>query len=1100
MRRRLVKCITIALAVLLLSACVPVAETSKTPKGKLVINEVMSQNKGYLYKSGTPDWIELYNAGEGEVNLSAYMLEDKSDNAPAVLPNVVLKPHEYILIYCDKDKTGEYGELSVDFALSAAGDMLTLYDISGSILQRLELPRLSADISFARRADGGYAYCAKPTANAANDDSALYDSLAMAETARQSALLTDCPIVINEVVSKCQGCAHCSCGKAADWAELYNPTDEPFSLDGFALANDVMDYGKLLAKGLIIEPHSYLVIYGCDCGAQDAADFRLSSSGATLYLLYGCSKPLLTLEIPALPTDMSFAHDAQGEYGYCLLPTPNAKNNAVSVTITPAASDRSGDLYISELAPKGSAAVIDAYGQNSDWAELYNPTDKTISTEGYFLSCDAKELLSWALPAVEIPPQGYLLVFLSGKTGMDGELHAPFRLSLGETLYLTNAQSYKADSITVPTDASGRTLGMDDNGTPVSYEYATPLRENSPHVAADDPECFYSRGVYINEVVAAHGAKSGENDWIELRNGGAAAVLLEGWFLTDSMERTHKWALSGSVEADGYFVFEAEDLGVSQSGETIYLINASGDVVDSFSSGVLCAGVSSGRLMNDNTVDRVFFTTPTKGAENSGAYCFGYTSQPVLSENKLYHDTGFALKISCATQGAVIYYTTDGSKPTVDSKRYTEPVEVSSSLSIRAAAFYDGLLPSFECMANYLFVEPHTVPVVCLTLDSSDFSVLYNVTERADIVERYALCSYYETNGEQGISFPCGLKAKGRGSLSYQQKSMTMKLRAAYGMDSVSYPFFDDYEFTEFWVLSLRCGGQDIDNAIIRDSLVSRAALGLNVDCGASRPVVVYVNGAYFGLYALIEEMNADYFTTHYGVSDDDMEVINQNRTAKTGTAEAFLAMRRALTHTDYSIDANFEELKRYVDVEAFTDYIIIQTLVGNTDVLNQKYARSTDGTLKWRPVLFDLDYAYTNSNSSILSCYLWDSEIRTSAESSVAINNDFFRALVQNEGWRQRFVERYVEIAYGAFDTDRISGLVDLLAGEIRPEMGRQVERWNMHSSVSAWENEIEQLKTCVQLRRDKALEELRRGFDLTREELDALTAQYSAKDGGGQ
>ncbi|MDE6511001.1 MAG: chitobiase/beta-hexosaminidase C-terminal domain-containing protein [Muribaculaceae bacterium] len=51
--------------------------------------------------------------------------------------------------------------------------------------------------------------------------------------------------------------------------------------------------------------------------------------------------------------------------------------------------------------------------------------------------------------------------------------------------------------------------------------------------------------------------------------------------------------------------------------------------------------------------------------------------------------------ISCATEGAVIRYTLDGSEPTEESEAYTEPIEFyGKEMTIKARAFADGMYAS----------------------------------------------------------------------------------------------------------------------------------------------------------------------------------------------------------------------------------------------------------------------------------------------------------------------------------------------------------------------------------------------------------------------
>ncbi len=61
--------------------------------------------------------------------------------------------------------------------------------------------------------------------------------------------------------------------------------------------------------------------------------------------------------------------------------------------------------------------------------------------------------------------------------------------------------------------------------------------------------------------------------------------------------------------------------------------------------------------------------------------------------------------MACATQGAVIRYTTDGAEPTESSSAYSSPVTVSAATTVKAKAFHDGMTASETAAATYLFQQ-----------------------------------------------------------------------------------------------------------------------------------------------------------------------------------------------------------------------------------------------------------------------------------------------------------------------------------------------------------------------------------------------------------
>ena len=126
---------------------------------------------------------------------------------------------------------------------------------------------------------------------------------------------------------------------------------------------------------------------------------------------------------------------------------------------------------------------------------------------------------------------------------------------------------------------------------------------------------------------------------------------------------------------------------------------------------------------------------------------------------------------------------------------------------------------------------------------------------------------------------------------------------------------------------------------------------------------------------------------------------------------------------------------------------------------------------------------------------YFKDDGFRPREDSTLRIQNDIYKGLYANESWRAAFAEKFVELAYGAFDTERMLALVDEMAAEIRPEMKRQIARWGMHASIEDWEAEIQKLKTIIAHRRETVLGQMQKTFGITDEGLAELIQKYGSQ-----
>ena len=77
---------------------------------------------------------------------------------------------------------------------------------------------------------------------------------------------------------------------------------------------------------------------------------------------------------------------------------------------------------------------------------------------------------------------------------------------------------------------------------------------------------------------------------------------------------------------------------------------------------------------------------------------------PVISVASGTYYEEFDVEITCATEGATIYFTTDGTDPTAESEVYAEPIHVDADMTLKAIAMMEGYENSGIATANYVVI------------------------------------------------------------------------------------------------------------------------------------------------------------------------------------------------------------------------------------------------------------------------------------------------------------------------------------------------------------------------------------------------------------
>ncbi len=719
-----------------------------------------------------------------------------------------------------------------------------------------------------------------------------------------------------------------------------------------------------------------------------------------------------------------------------------------------------GSLVISEIMAKNHATLSDEDGEQPDWIELHNTSSRAIDLSGFIVSDNSDG--GWRIPSGTVEPDGYFLIYCDGKDRAADIPHADFALSQGETVYLRDADGELIDSAECACGTADLSLMLDENGKWATTAYPTPGYPNTAEgYDAWQNTLSCASPLIISEAMTynttCYMQKSIEYcDWIELKNVSDSTLQLSDYYLSDKDEDLKKFRLPSMSLKPGksVIVLCTDESGAVNSGyiiapfslasdrERVYLSTDDG-LVDYVFLHDIPFGCSYGRISGKN--GWFFFDDPKPSAEQTSGYRRVSNTPTSPCEDGVFNGVT-AMSVELSGSGD-IYYTTDGSLPTANSKLYTRPFDVTKTCVVRAVAIEDGAMPSRALTLSYIINENHTLPVASLSTDSpNDFNVMYN-SKKKDL-ELPGSLSFYEDAGS--FTIPCGIDMHGETSLDLNKKNMGVRFRGVYGQDMLDYDLYGG-GVTEFESFILRAG-QDYYNSIIKNELGENLCLQFSdtVFAQRSRYCVLYINGEYWGIYALMEKMNASHYATHRKVSKDSVTVVKAPVDSDSDFYKEIIefAKKNDLTKAD-----NYEEFCRRMDIDSLIDWIIIEGYTANTDLNpgNVRYAKSTEDDGKWRLMLYDMD-SIMASNANCFTTVLGKVTPQFST---------FVSQLTKNPDFKERFLTRAAEVFKGALSDENVIAEIDTLAAEIEPEVARDYGRFGM--SKTKWENSVASLRALI-------------------------------------
>lgn len=587
-------------------------------------------------------------------------------------------------------------------------------------------------------------------------------------------------------------------------------------------------------------------------------------------------------------------------------------------------------VRINEFVASNGSGLTDEDGNFSDWIELYNPTDETVSLEGWSLTDDASDPGKWIFPAVSIPADGYLVVFASGKnrTNPLGELHTNFALGIGgEYLGLFKSTSEPALSELspeFPEQVRDYSYGVYLEGPEWRYfPVPTPGAANTGTAYigfAAAPQFSHLRGFYENPLQLVLTTQTADAV-IRYTLDGTNPTPTTGLVYTNPIAVTSSRPVRAATFKTGYlssqFVTHTYVVGAPEAQKSLPAISLVVDEVTNFYGPHGIKYIKGGQYSGTDAYHVRWVPIIEHNANN-------YTHFQRLHYPMPYNNYPGTRRWERPLSVEVIY---PGDSPAANTG-----VQLDAGARIHGG---DSIRRKFISLKSKRHPDSPAHP-------------MFDVFDGPDWMFHFAF-----------------------------KTSFRVYFRSEYGGGRLEAPLFPGDGPDRHDTLTLRGGHNDWVNPFIKDEFARR----LQGDAGhlwaRGNLMNLYVNGVWKGYYNVTDHVNSQLIEewlgtentfdviTHDYVYPDLHEMLEaQNEGAdqwpptRDGDDIKWKELINFAKNNNLALDVNYQQMASMLDMTSFIDYLIIQVYVANYDWLHTNWIAArerTDGA-KWFFFLWDAE------------------------------------------------------------------------------------------------------------------------------------------------
>jgi hypothetical protein len=634
----------------------------------------------------------------------------------------------------------------------------------------------------------------------------------------------------------------------------------------------------------------------------------------------------------------------------------------------------------------------------------------------------------------------------------------------------------------------------------------------------------------INEIMGSNSKVTDEDgdapDWIEIYNGTEKTIDLTGYGLSDKAEKLLRWEFPERQISPGehLLVFASGKNKKTMSGplhtnfklssrdKGVYLSDSNGNIIDQVIIDKFPRDISYGR--HPETTNMVYFPLATPGKANTSA-----AFSPVVEYSVKGGLHSNPLTVSLFTEGndSVIYYTKDGSTPTVASEIYSNPIKVDTNTTIRAVSLKKGHLVSPSSGQSYFIgFDNRGIAVLAVSAEQEKFwddkTGLFREISYKDHMLRDSLrvhVSYYDENGNPGFSQDASMGVVGASSREIMMRPL--KISASEQIDPMngkfSYKLFAN-DIDEYRHFQIRNNNQDgirylidpecmptmgIRNALFCELVRGQEGIEIRDDNG---PVLFFINGKNYGMMNIGEKRDNTGISEnnpHVKAKDVDLLVVRNDMGIRVerhnlGEGAVFIRHDGQVVYKGYFEDGavEYEEIsessKRGGSTRAVDDFIamdatdssqldpksFIASMAAHVIACNTDFGMNNIGFWRNAPVgekpgpfrVYSFDF------DAIFGLDKWKAE---DYDTLIIYEEEtkLFSHFLEKEEYKTAFIQKIDEYLNNVFTPEKANPIIDRLEKKMEPWIEHHLTMWaDGQMDKTQWKKNVDNIRKFISAR----------------------------------